>query len=582
MRKETLLDEWTNQCNTHLPSFIRITNIMKTTLVTLFVLCISIFLNDLGFFRAVSSFQYPLLLNRATRRSFRYNHNIGDEDDCQHLAVYSPPINGAIQRRIYGYTTTLAHSSDENADILLDTDHATTSVTGIGSGSSRRNFIQSLMVLPTVSSTAMVGVLSTPSILPAYANQIPLSTGPTLASATREIAGFDEKLGDDSSTRAMKNKAGDNTRISVYQIYPDASANLSPYAKPLDSSNFLKFNIFNNVKRSMTTTTNQNLMTQGGVIWLGEHHNSREDHDVQAFIIESIYNQRRNTNSKGKMAIGLEQVQVQYQNVLDAYIQGFISEEEMLSQCQWSTRWTWPFENYKSIFNLARRLKIPLIALNVDSEDLAKVEVDGFKGLDKAAIQKYIKDPQGFSDFARPASYRTYSAYVIEPSYELHKKMGILKSTISGQALDSDMSFRNFFSGRILWDEAMAGNAYQWTKENEGGIMVGLVGADHVKFEKGVVGRYQRLFDREPCNNGLNVAVLLNPTLIDTLPSGSLLSGAAPRVGPDASSPLTPNQITLQLRYLKDDIPSSSEYRNLPSSTGGVLPLADYIVVSQN
>ena len=151
--------------------------------------------------------------------------------------------------------------------------------------------------------------------------------------------------------------------------------------------------------------------------------------------------------------------------------------------------------------------------------------------------------------------------------------MGILRTTITGQQLDQDMSFRNFFSGRILWDEAMAGNAYAWTKKNPGGLMFGLVGADHVKFEKGITGRYQKLVkdERE------SVSVLLNPTLIDTRPSGSVSNYA------NASSSSYPDQITLQLRYLKDDIDAtSSEMRRLPSSTGGVLPLADYLVITEN
>jgi len=288
------------------------------------------------------------------------------------------------------------------------------------------------------------------------------------------------------------------------------------------------------------------------------------------------------------MSIGLEQVQIQYQPALDAYIQGTITEEQMLQQTQWATRWTWPFENYRPVFTLARKLKIPLIALNVNSEDLAKVEVKGFAGLDKETIRKYIKgSPRGFGDFARPLSYRMYSAYVIEPSYDLHKSMGLLKTTMSGLELEETMSFRNFWLGRVLWDEAMAGNAYQWTKDHQDGMMIGLIGADHVKFEKGVVGRYRRLVqdDAEDNNgngngnasaNAVNVSVLLNPTLIDSRPSGSVGSYM------NAASSAYPNQLTLQLRYLKEGIHPSSEDGGLPSSTGGVLPLADYIVVSNS
>ena len=61
---------------------------------------------------------------------------------------------------------------------------------------------------------------------------------------------------------------------------------------------------------------------------------------------------------------------------------------------------------------------------------------------------------------------------------------------MSGEILEKDMSFRNFFSGRILWDESMALNAHAWTTANPNGLIVGLVGADHVKFNKGIPGRY--------------------------------------------------------------------------------------------
>ncbi len=183
---------------------------------------------------------------------------------------------------------------------------------------------------------------------------------------------------------------------------------------------------------------------------------------------------------------------------------------------------------------------------------------------------------KGFGEFAIPPAYKTYISYVIEPSYDLHQQMGILRTTITGQQLEQDMSFRNFFSGRILWDEAMAGNAFDWTIKNPGGLMFGLVGADHVKFEKGITGRYERLV-KSSKNERESVSVLLNPTLIDTRPSGSVSNYA------NAASASYPDQITLQLRYLKDDVDaSSSEMRRLPTSTGGVLSLADYLVISKN
>lgn len=90
----------------------------------------------------------------------------------------------------------------------------------------------------------------------------------------------------------------------------------------------------------------------------------------------------------------------------------------------------------------------------------------------------------GFAAFAKARQFGTYVDYVIAPSYDLHQTMGLLKYTMSGEKLEQQMSFRNFLSGRILWDEAMASTAYEWTRKNNGGLLVGLVGADHGKSQR--------------------------------------------------------------------------------------------------
>ena len=131
------------------------------------------------------------------------------------------------------------------------------------------------------------------------------------------------------------------------------------------------------------------------------------------------------------------------------------------------------------------------------------------------------------------------------------------------------MSFRNFFSGRILWDEAMASAAIAWTTANPGALMIGLVGADHVKFQGGIPGRYARMAGSF-CDC---ISVILNPTLIDTSPPGTV-----GRI-PNSDSSQNPDQIILQLRYQKDDMDRMSPDGVLPASTGGFLALADYIIV---
>ena len=281
--------------------------------------------------------------------------------------------------------------------------------------------------------------------------------------------------------------------------------------------------------------------------------------------------QRQLRRKDQEIAVGLEQVQVQFQPFLDDYVSGKITLQEMRRLVEWDKRWGWSFEGYRGIFEAVRELdNVRLLALNVDSEDLAEVEKGG-PSIPMEHLRKYIKDPIGFGDFANSPQFRTYVDYVLEPSYEIHRNLGLLKYTISGEQLDSEMPFRNFLAARILWDEGMATVAHSWVSET-GGLLIGLVGADHVKFQNGIPARFSRL----SANSSFDcTSLVINPTLIDTRPSGSVSNL------PGSDSSKEPDRITLQLRYLKDGVGfSDPDMRMNPESTGGVLAFADYIVIT--
>jgi uncharacterized iron-regulated protein len=129
--------------------------------------------------------------------------------------------------------------------------------------------------------------------------------------------------------------------------------------------------------------------SKGGAIWLGEHHNSKTDHVLQAKIVESLGAHRPQL----PLALGLEQVQIKFQPVLDDYIAGKISSSDLRRLVDWDKRWTWPFEIYEPIFQKAKDLQASLIALNVNSEDLELVERFGLPGLPPDRMREYIGDP---------------------------------------------------------------------------------------------------------------------------------------------------------------------------------------------
>lgn len=218
-------------------------------------------------------------------------------------------------------------------------------------------------------------------------------------------------------------------------------------------------------------------------VFLGEHHNSQKDHDLQAAIIRALAERR-------PVAVGLEAIQRRFQPVLDAYVRGELTDEDLEAKTEWRTRWFWPFDRYLPVFRTCKQLQLPLVALNVDSEDLSCVEVGGLPGIDKAVLQSYVPNPQAFSQSVRTGAFKAYENRIIKSSYDMHKEMGILRKTITGQTLTEDMTYRNFLSGRLLWDNGMGSRAAAWLDQaRPESLLIGLIGADHVKFGCGVPAR---------------------------------------------------------------------------------------------
>lgn len=241
------------------------------------------------------------------------------------------------------------------------------------------------------------------------------------------------------------------SRSVTYMVVADSSPSLRPSLELVSSGRAVDY-----LSRG----------TRG--VFLGEHHDASADHMLQAALIRSMARRRR-------CCVGLEAVQVQFQGALDAYIAGEISAAKMRELVQWDTRWVWPFERYVPVFEACRQNGCKLLALNVDSEHLARVETGGYENLDRAALESYVPDTRLFTQFATTTAFKEYVRYVIEPSYDAHQKMGVLKTTITGQQLKEPMPFVNFFSGRMLWDCSMANRAAAWARANPDGLFVGLV-----------------------------------------------------------------------------------------------------------
>lgn len=198
------------------------------------------------------------------------------------------------------------------------------------------------------------------------------------------------------------------------------------------------------------------------VIFVGETHNSKKDHEFQLAIIKAL---RR---SGVAQAIGLEMFRAESQNVLDQWVGGGLELKEFLKAYYDNWGVEWPF--YRDIFLYSREHRIPMIGLNVPADITRKVSREGFSSLTREELKKL---PPGIScnvderymDFIRRA-------------YGAHRAR--------------EKSFVNFCEAQMVWDKAMAWHLAGFLKAHQERVVVVLAGVGH-SWKRGIPGQLEEL-----------------------------------------------------------------------------------------
>lgn len=126
------------------------------------------------------------------------------------------------------------------------------------------------------------------------------------------------------------------------------------------------------------------------IIFIGESHDRQSHHELQLDLLRILHEQGIS------IAIGVEMVQSDFQQQLDAWTAGELSEARMQQVFEWN--WTdWPM--YREIFLFARQRHIPMVALNVPLALVRKISGSGFDSL--SAEQKRGLPGTG-CDFGNP------------------------------------------------------------------------------------------------------------------------------------------------------------------------------------
>lgn len=199
------------------------------------------------------------------------------------------------------------------------------------------------------------------------------------------------------------------------------------------------------------------------VIFVGEQHDRFDHHLVQLAAVRAAH------AANPDMAVGVEWIQRPFQQHLDDYVAGTISEAQMLARTEYFDRWRMDYRLYRPIFLYAREKGIPLIALNASRELTRAVSDKGIEGL--------------------PADMKKLLPRQIDRSNtDYHQRL----RDLFAQHPATSSSFERFLDVQLIWDETMAETAASYLQKNPQRSMVILAGNGHLAYGAGIPDRLQR------------------------------------------------------------------------------------------
>ena len=204
-------------------------------------------------------------------------------------------------------------------------------------------------------------------------------------------------------------------------------------------------------------------MKKSRLVYVGETHNSLVMHQIQAKIIQGLYEQDR------ELTVGMEMYPITQQEPLNKWSLGILSEQEFIRGARWYVNWNFHFGFYRDIFKVVKKNEIPLYALNVPRDIITKVRMRGWEALseeEKGMVPELDLTHQ---------DHRTLIRAIFESSD--------LPPQMKGKGLE--MAFEGLYRAQTAWDETMAHHALG-ALNKEGGKVVVLAGSGHLLYNLGI------------------------------------------------------------------------------------------------
>lgn len=200
-------------------------------------------------------------------------------------------------------------------------------------------------------------------------------------------------------------------------------------------------------------------------VLVGESHTSPEDHQLQADIIEALVKRGRN------VVVGFEMFTRPNQMNLNPWTLGMWSEEEFIQKADWKGQWGFDYALYRPIFEVIKKNRLPMAALNVPRDWVRAVGKSGPSGL---TAEQQAQVPQLYL------------------GNKGHRQ--VFEALMGGHPMTGAQG-DNIYAAQVLWDEGMADTAIKYMDRfsaNSKAVMVICAGSGHTLHGQGINWRIKR------------------------------------------------------------------------------------------
>lgn len=243
------------------------------------------------------------------------------------------------------------------------------------------------------------------------------------------------------------------------------SAPADPYLLPIGrpGTTIVRFGL-TDMRTGRQVTAAEFARAARGYRWvlLGEEHDSLAHHEMQADLIEALVEDGRH------VVVGFEQFTRPSQRRLAPWTLGWWSEEEFIEKSGWRDDWNMDFALYRPIFEVVRRYRLPMVALNIPRAWVRTVSREGWNALSED-VRRELPEP-----------------------YLGNEEHRAVFSALMGGHPTGGAS--NVYAAQVLWDEAMADTAIRFMENrlNPKAVMVIVTGSGHVMYGQGINYRITR------------------------------------------------------------------------------------------